>query len=99
MKEAFGNRLINIRNPWGSFEWSGDWADRSSRWDEQMLKAVQPVLNEHDGTFWMSYEDFTANFSSITVCRVGPYYESRVHGFFERQIYNSNEWIVSKYYY
>jgi len=29
VKEAHGNKLLNIRNPWGSFEWDGDWGDHS----------------------------------------------------------------------
>ncbi len=27
-----GERLIQIRNPFGSFEWNGDWSDKSSKW-------------------------------------------------------------------
>jgi Calpain family cysteine protease len=29
VKEAMGNRLVNIRNPWGAFEWDGAWGDKS----------------------------------------------------------------------
>jgi len=32
VKEARGNRLINIRNPWGAFEWDGAWGDKSADW-------------------------------------------------------------------
>jgi calpain-15 len=25
-------RLVQLRNPWGSFEWTGDWGDSSELW-------------------------------------------------------------------
>lgn len=31
-KEIKGNRLLNLRNPWGDFEWNGDWSDKSPLW-------------------------------------------------------------------
>jgi hypothetical protein len=27
-------RLVCLRNPWGSFEWTGAWGDKSSKWTE-----------------------------------------------------------------
>jgi hypothetical protein len=24
-----GNKIVNIRNPWGTFEWDGKWGDKS----------------------------------------------------------------------
>ena len=31
-KEYKGIKLLNIRNPWGKFEWDGEWSDKSSKW-------------------------------------------------------------------
>jgi calpain-15 len=31
-KEVKGHKLLNIRNPWGGFEWDGDWSDQSPLW-------------------------------------------------------------------
>lgn len=25
-------KLLKVRNPWGSYEWTGDWSDDSSKW-------------------------------------------------------------------
>jgi calpain-15 len=51
VKEAHGFKLINIRNPWGNFEWEGDWSDNSPLWTQQMKDALTPVLDSNDGTF------------------------------------------------
>jgi calpain-15 len=31
-------QLINLRNPWGDFEWTGDWSDQSSNWTPDLKK-------------------------------------------------------------
>lgn len=49
-------KLCQIRNPWGSFEWKGDWGDDSDLWTDEIKSKVN-YKNEDDGTFWMSYED------------------------------------------
>lgn len=35
-----------------------------------MIEVIQPVLDDADGTFWMSFEDFIKQFKSLNVCRV-----------------------------
>jgi hypothetical protein len=100
--EANNHKLLNVRNPWGNFEWSGDWSDNSDLWTEEMRQLVQPSLDEEDGTFWMSFEDFCANFESLDVSRVSNWDELRLRGKFIR--YNDindpdNEVVVSKWFY
>ena len=53
--EYNGIKLLNIRNPWGNFEWDGDWSDKSHLWTEDMIKGFNAVLDENDGSFWMSF--------------------------------------------
>ena len=48
-------RLIQIRNPWGKFEWNGDWSDNSPLWTDELKEIFKPKLDEGDGTFWMSF--------------------------------------------
>lgn len=63
-----------MRNPWGSFEWSGDWSDDSDCWTPE-LKALVGFTDEPDGTFWMSYTDFQTYFSRVQVCKIRDNYE------------------------
>jgi len=95
VKEANGNRLLNIRNPWGWFEWDGDWSDNSPLWTKQMIQALDPVLDEKDGTFWMAYDDFIRNFSAVNICRANSFFEARLKGLFKRD----GKWVSSKWSY
>ena len=53
-------RLLQIRNPWGKKEWTGDWSDKSSKWQENPRAAREVgLVEEDDGTFWISFEDYT----------------------------------------
>ena len=64
-------RLLQIRNPWGHFEWGGKWSDYDGEsWTQEMINAFKPNFDERDGTFWMSYDDFFKYFTSITICRI-----------------------------
>lgn len=67
VKETQGNKLINLRNPWGSFRWEGDWSPSSPLWTEELKKEINPMLEENDGTFWMGFDDFIRHFRSLNV--------------------------------
>mmetsp|Transcript_8461 Transcript_8461/g.21610 ORF Transcript_8461/g.21610 Transcript_8461/m.21610 type:complete len:737 (-) Transcript_8461:23-2233(-) len=71
LRQAGGVRLIKLRNPWGSFEWNGDWSDSSSLWTPQMVAAFN-FRRSDDGEFWMSWDDFMANFSRMGVVTTVP---------------------------
>jgi len=55
VKEYQGARLLNIRNPWGSFEWQGAWGDNDKvNWTDDIVAHIKPVFGD-DGTFWMCF--------------------------------------------
>jgi len=61
-------RLIQIRNPWGSGEWRGDWSDKSSKWKEfPDVKSAVGFEELDDGAFWMSWEDYIQHWRKIGV--------------------------------
>jgi len=66
-KSYEGIRLLNVRNPWGEFEWGGRWADYSQEWTQEYIEVFQPVFDTKDGTFWICFEDFFKYFSAITI--------------------------------
>ena len=66
-------KVIKLRNPWGNFEFSGDWSDYSSKWTEE-LKIKYEFNKKNDGTFYMSYNDFLKYFITIGFCKIHPDY-------------------------
>jgi len=53
-------RLVEIRNPWGSESYWGDWSDSSDRWTDFMRQQVGHYTAD-DGKFYMSFEDYVNN--------------------------------------
>ena len=75
VRHVFGHRLVCLRNPWGAFEWKGDWSDTSKMWKTHPLvrallkpETMVSKADKDDGLFWMSWEDFLKYFSSVDVC-------------------------------
>lgn len=63
-------KLLRIRNPWGYQEWNGPWSDGSPEWDVDAKKAFGEFVNQDDGTFFIEYSDYIANFLETQICRV-----------------------------
>lgn len=65
---SIGVDLVQVRNPWGKKEWTGDWSDNSPLWDENedVKETLKPERSE-DGAFWIAMEDFKDNYPSIAV--------------------------------
>jgi len=92
-----GNKLIQMRNPWGHKEWTGAWSDNSKEWNQKRKQIIYDRMAQRrvtkvevgadDGVFWISLSDFFTNF---LVLYVGQY--------LDKQIYNEllveSEWSV-----
>ena len=66
-------KLVQLRNPWGSFEWTGNWSDKSEKWKQYpLVKAeIWPNLSDNDGCFWMEWCDFLLYYDQIDVVYTG----------------------------
>lgn len=62
-------RLLKLRNPWGSFEWDGDWGDSSSLWKSHPGVALTIGKPEKvdNGVFYMAWKDFVQHFDMVNV--------------------------------
>lgn len=60
-------RLVLIRNPWGSGEWTGDWSDNSSKWAEFPEVKARLHGDATSGAFWMDWETYTDRWGRIGI--------------------------------
>lgn len=65
-QEYKGIKLVKLRNPWGNFEWKGQWSDNDPNWTPELKKAFG-FKKANDGIFFMSIEHFKHFFDSIEV--------------------------------
>ncbi|XP_065580677.1 calpain-5-like isoform X2 [Artemia franciscana] len=62
--------MVRLRNPWGEKEWNGSFSDGSPEWSK-ITSSEREKLGltfEDDGEFWMTFDDFTDNFTEVSVC-------------------------------
>ena len=67
--------LLRIRNPWGNeAEWKGAWSDSSREWSviSEQEKADLKLNFDADGEFWISFQDWKANFTRLEICNLTP---------------------------
>ena len=62
-------RLVELRNPWGEGEWSGEWSDNSDKWTKQLKEECQ-VSTAEDGKFWMNLKDFMVYYEICNICKI-----------------------------
>ena len=65
-----GLRMLRLRNPWGQFEWTGEWSDASPLWEQHGAVKAKCRGGEvkDDGFFWMEWRDFRRHFQTVDVC-------------------------------
>jgi len=68
-------RVVQIRNPWGKFEWTGPFSDNSPLWTPQ-AKADLKIQEKDDGVFWMPFEEFVKFYEGIGIVKTHPGYVS-----------------------
>jgi hypothetical protein len=71
IKKVSDFRMIQLRNPWGGFEWTGPWSDKSPLWKSHSKVAKE--LDHEDaavdnGCFWMEMSDVVRHFKHFDVC-------------------------------
>ena len=68
-------KVVQLRNPWGNFEYSGDWSDYSSKWTDE-LKIKYEFNKKNDGIFYMAFDDFTQFFLTMGLSKLHENYIS-----------------------
>eukprot|EP01084_Bolivina_argentea_P151301 264109_1 len=66
----FEYKLLNLRNPWGSFEWNGKWSDNDiDTWTKHKNIAEKVnFISANDGSFWIEWSDFLKIYDVIEIC-------------------------------
>ena len=57
-------KIMKLRNPYGFFEYSGDWGDSSSKWTDELKKKFE-IEKKNDGIFFMAFDDFIKYFTTM----------------------------------
>ncbi|KAG5188253.1 hypothetical protein JKP88DRAFT_287573 [Tribonema minus] len=76
VETSYGHLLVQLRNPWGEGECTGDWSDASGMLTDEICKELKHVIDDEDGTFWMSAEDYKDNFTEWRVASVDGVFEA-----------------------
>ena len=75
VKKVGNVRLVHLRNPWGNTEWSGDYSDSSRKWTANLKKECNVEKSKDDGSFWMTFEDFSKYFLVAGICHLYQDYD------------------------
>ncbi|KRX00415.1 hypothetical protein PPERSA_03636 [Pseudocohnilembus persalinus] len=67
-------RILKLRNPWGSHEWTGKFSDNSEAWRPED-KEKYDVKHRDDGIFWIPIEDYCKLYAETTINFVNRFYK------------------------
>ena len=68
-QNGYDLKLVLLRNPWGKYEWKGDYSDNSSKWNDELKKFFNYHLVITDnGIFWLPFDDFCKYFYNLIIC-------------------------------
>ena len=67
--EINGEKVIRLRNPWGSGEFNGEWSDYSSKWTEDLKKKYN-YYEKDDGDFFIGFKDFLRYFVKMGISKL-----------------------------
>ena len=73
--EINNEKLLKITNPWEEVEYSGDWGDNSSKWNQDFKKKVN-FKDKKEGDFFISFNDFVKYYSSLGIVKIHENYLS-----------------------
>lgn len=66
-RKVGNHKFIKVRNPWGRFEYKGEYSKESPKWTEPLKKELNYTDNE-DGSFWMTFDEYRYFFRSLSYC-------------------------------
>eukprot|EP00465_Bigelowiella_longifila_P013075 CAMPEP_0185262126 /NCGR_PEP_ID=MMETSP1359-20130426/10355_1 /TAXON_ID=552665 /ORGANISM="Bigelowiella longifila, Strain CCMP242" /LENGTH=199 /DNA_ID=CAMNT_0027848967 /DNA_START=68 /DNA_END=667 /DNA_ORIENTATION=- len=71
--EKGGMKMLQLRNPWGKFEWKGAWSDGNAAWAKhpEVARACgydAKTSDVNDGAFWMEFNDWKRVFDMADIC-------------------------------
>eukprot|EP00937_MAST-01D_sp_MAST-1D-sp2_P002116 g2116.t1 len=68
-------RVVQLRNPWGGFEWDGRFSDNDHEFWSSLGASTMSLrgkmVKKEDGKFWMPFEDFVRYYDHIDLCATG----------------------------
>ena len=62
-----GPRLMEVRNPWAYYEWTGDYSDDDPRWTDELKEEYGFTEVRDDGVFFIPFDDYFTYFTETYV--------------------------------